>query len=200
VELAARAGEFAATGDPLPNEMYPRLAAVAQPGYVDEKIPLHPARAARDLGNALPPGGLVTAEPGIAGLWVARTFPTPALTPGEPRRVLVPAQREAGIATQRALDAALGGRPTLAVATAPLGPAELRVFEDATRQEAPLVLVVWEPAAELGAAADHESLLRAALAAGGPSIVEVPVAFEDTQDLVAAAGDVVAWGGPDAIT
>jgi thiamine pyrophosphate-dependent acetolactate synthase large subunit-like protein len=195
--LAERAGEFVAAGDALPNELYPKLAAVAQPGYTEEKIPLHPARAVADLGAALPAGGLVTAEPGVAGLWVARTFPTPALDPGEPRRVLVPGRGEPGIASRRALEAARQGRPAIAVADAPLDGAVSSVFDEAARNDVPLVLVVWEPDAELGGAADHLALLKAALAGGGPSVIEVPVAIEDTTRLVAAAGAVMAWGGLD---
>ena len=194
-ELSSRSGEVVATGQPLENRLYERLAAIAQPGYVDAKVPLHPARAARDLGVSLPPGGLVTAEPGVAGLWIARTFPTPALAAGEPRRVVVPARPDAGVATRLALDAAGTGRPSIAVTAAPMNDAVAAVFEEATREGTPLVLVVWERAAELEHAEDHQALLHAALSASGPSIIEVPVALDDTAELVAAAGEVVAWGG-----
>lgn len=194
-ELERRAGEFVSTGSPVENRLYARLAAIAQPGYADEKVPLHPARAARDLGNALPPGGVIAAEPGVAGLWIARTFPTPALNPGEARRVVVPSRADPGVATQQALDAAVAGRPAIAVTTAPVTDAVTAVFHEANTRGAPLVLVVWEPGAELGSAADHESLLHAALAASGPSVIETPVAIAATAQLIDAAGAVVAWGG-----
>ena len=198
--LAELAGEVVATGDPVRNDLYPTLAAVAQPGYASDAVPLHPARAVADLGAALPDGGLVTAEPGVAGLWVARTFPTPALAPGEPRRVLVPGTPEAGVAARRALEAARQGRPAITVTTAPLDDAVRSAFDDATHDGVPLVLVVWEAGAELGSAADHLALLHAAISAGGPSVIEAPVAVEQTAQLVAAAGEVVAWGGIGAIT
>ena len=67
-------------------------------------------------GSALHAGGLVTATPGVAGLWVARTFPTPALAPGEDRRVVVPPKRWAGDAVRPAVAAARAGRPTVVVA------------------------------------------------------------------------------------
>ena len=103
--LAGLAGSVRAESAPV-NDLYSRLAAVAQPGYAATKVPLHPARAVADLGAVLPSGGLVVAEPGIAGLWVARTFPTPALDPGAPRRVVVPARREPGAAARTAVAAA----------------------------------------------------------------------------------------------
>jgi hypothetical protein len=43
----------------------------------------------------------------------------------------------------------------------------------------------------------HAERLAAALEAPGVTIVDVPVALEDTRLLVEAAGDVIAWGGID---
>jgi thiamine pyrophosphate-dependent acetolactate synthase large subunit-like protein len=194
-DLALVAGEYVAVRELLHNNLYARLAAVAQPGYVDEKVPVHPARAVADLGAVLPPGGLVTADPGPAGLWVARTFPTPPLDPGAPRRVIVPARRAPGIATTLASDAARAGRVAIAVTTSPLDSATEAALEDARRQQTPFVLVVWSARGDLERAADHRQVLAAALAEPGPTVVEVPVALEDTRLLVQAAGEVVAWGG-----
>ena len=108
-ELERLTGRIVRTGPELDNQLYPKLAAIAQPGYASEIVPLHPARAVVDLGAVLPPGGLVAADPGMAGLWVARTFPTPALSPGEPRRVVVPARVEPGAAMTLAIAAARVG-------------------------------------------------------------------------------------------
>jgi hypothetical protein len=194
-ELAQVAGHVRAT-EALDNRLYPALAAVAQPGYADDKVPLHPARAAADLGAALPAGGLVVAAPGITGLWVARTFPTPALEPGAPRRVVVPARREPGLALRLAAEAAREGRPAIVVGRP--GEAGDDRDIDALRTEGlDLVVVVWVPSAELGEAAAHRRALEAALSTRGVTVLEVPVALEDTRLLLAAAGDVVAWGGID---
>ena len=194
-ELAASAGAVVARGAPLHNDLYPRLAAVAQPGYIDDKVPLHPARAVADLGAVLPAGGLVAADPGIAGLWVARTFPTPALDPGQPRRVVVPARREPGVAARLALAAAIAGRPSIAVTTAPLDRATNDVLDEAAKRKVALVVVAWGERGNVRVAADHRALLIDALAAPGPVAVDVPVALDDTALLIEAAGDVVAWGG-----
>jgi Thiamine pyrophosphate enzyme, central domain len=194
-ELAGQAGTLRATGEALPNELYRRLAAVAQPGYVDDKVPLHPARAVADLGAALPNGGFVTAETGLAGLWVARVFPTPALVPGQARRVHVPARREPGGAARLAVAAARTGRPAMLVATAPLDDATATVIEDAEREALPLVVTLWGDRGNMRSATDHRKRLDAAVTRAGTTTVEVPVALDDTDLLIEAAGDVVAWGG-----
>jgi thiamine pyrophosphate-dependent acetolactate synthase large subunit-like protein len=194
--LADAAGRVRAEGGPPRNELYPRLAAVAQPGFVEDRVPLHPARAVADLGAALPPGGLVAADPGIAGLWVARTFPTPALSAGEPRRVVVPSRRQPGAAAALALEATRSGRPAIAVTTTPLDDTTTSVFADAERERVPLVVAAWgEAGGSVRVVDDHRRLLTEALAAGGPTLLEVPVSLADTDLLIAAAGEVVAWGG-----
>ena len=181
---------------PLPvNDLYPRLAAIAQPGYVDDKVPLHPARAVADLGAVLPPGGLVTADPGVAGLWVARTFPTPALAPGEPRRVVVPAVREPGAAARLAVEAARAGRPAIAVTTGPLDEATGSACAAAAEEGLDLVLVVWGSRGRLRGADEHRARIADALGTPGVTTLEIPVALEDTSLLIEAAGAVVAWGG-----
>lgn len=189
-------GRVRATGAPLTNELYPRLAAVAQPGFIDDKVPLHPARAVADLGAVLPTNGLLSADPGLAGLWVARTFPTPALTSGAPRRVVVPARRDPGVGLRLAVDAARAGRPSIAVTTAPLDAATAAVLDQIVDERLPVVVTVWDDAASgSGRVEDHRARVAAALAAARPTVVEIPVSLGDTRQLIAAAGEVVAWGG-----
>ncbi len=78
-DLAPFATQVARSSYPIvPPPLFERIAAVAQPGYVDERVPRHPARAVMDLKQRMSPHGIVTAAPGPAGLWVARTFPTDA--------------------------------------------------------------------------------------------------------------------------
>src|SRR5262249_52545121 len=97
------------------NALYRRLAAVAQPGYVDDRSPLHPARAVALLREALPRDGLLAADAGPAGLWVARTFATTDLG-----SVVVPASAADGAAAALATVADTRGRPAIAVTTAPV--------------------------------------------------------------------------------
>jgi hypothetical protein len=171
------------------------VAAVAQPGYAESKVPLHPARAVADLGAVLPAGGLVVAEPGIAGLWVARTFPTPALSPGEARRVVVPSRRAPGAAAGLALTGARDGRPAIFVTATEPDDATREVIEAAAAEHLSLVVVVWSATGRLRDVDEHSARVHAALADPGPTRVDVPVALDDTELLIEAAGDVVAWGG-----
>jgi thiamine pyrophosphate-dependent acetolactate synthase large subunit-like protein len=118
--------------------LFERLAAVAQPGYVDQRVPRHPARAVMDLKQGLAPGALVTAEPGPAGLWVARTFPTDA-----PGTVVVPAVAAPGVAVALGFAAARAGRTTTAVTVAPLDERTGAIAALAKERALPLTLEVW---------------------------------------------------------
>jgi thiamine pyrophosphate-dependent acetolactate synthase large subunit-like protein len=172
------------------NELYARLSAIAQPGYVDDRVPLHPARAIADLRGALSPGGVVAADPGLAGLWVARTFPTT-----EPGTVIVPARAALGIAAALALLAALRGLPAIAVTTEPLDHTTLAVLELATRLAAHCTVDVWSAGGPVRRAGDHLGQLQAAAREPGVTIVDVPVDASPTSELVDAAGPVIAWDG-----
>jgi hypothetical protein len=172
------------------NELYSRLAAVAQPGYVDDRVPLHPARAVADLRAKLPAHGVVTADPGLAGLWVARTFPTT-----EPGTVVVPAVDVPGVAAALALVAALRGLPAITATTAPLDHITSAVLELATEFGAAMVVDVWGSGGPVRRASDHVEQVHAAALEPGVSIVDVPVDASLTRKLLDAAGPVVAWGG-----
>ena len=139
------------------NDLYTRIAGVAQPGYLDESVPRHPARAVMDLKRSLDPITIVFGQPGPAGLWLARTFPT-----DRPGSICVPSVSKPGIAAALALAATTHGRRAIAVTTDPV--------DDATR-------------AVLGAAPDEIRL----------EVWGDDVDWTRTEDLIEAAGPVVAW-------
>lgn len=135
--------ELATFERPLPRgslerpPLYTELAAVVGPLYDQPGSP--PARAAA-LAAALPEGGLVVAEPGLVGFWVARTFPTAV-----PGSVAVPARGGVERAWALARDAARRGRPVTLVTAAP-PPAELlgvqlEVWDDVDLDPSALVAV-----------------------------------------------------------
>jgi hypothetical protein len=169
-----------------PNDMYTALSAVAQPGFVNDKVPRHPARAIADLKAVLPPGGIVTADPGWVGLWVARCFPT-----DEPGSVVVPARRAPGIAAALALVARTHGLPAIAITAGPLDDATAAVLELARARRVDLPVVAWTAD---GVLPDD---LAAAVSRPGVTVTEIPVDRDDTRLLIDAAGPVVAWGGLD---
>ena len=67
-----------------------RLAAVTQAGWAATASPLMPSLVTRHYAEVFGHGGLVAADPGTAGFWVARTFATTrlgtAFVPGQPVR------------------------------------------------------------------------------------------------------------------
>lgn len=90
--------------------LYMTLAAVVGPMYERPGSP--PARAAA-MAAALPVDGLVVAEPGLVGFWIARTLPTAASG-----SVAVPALGGPDRAWRLAADAAASGRSVTLVAPA----------------------------------------------------------------------------------
>jgi hypothetical protein len=145
---------------PAQNELYTRMAAIAQPGYVDESYPRHPARAVMDLKRSLGASTRVTAQPGEAGLWVARTFPTDRMG-----SVIVPAHDRPGVGAAVGLVSALQGTETVTVVRGPVDDESAIVLDLARAHELPLRLEVWDD----------------------------DVDWSRTEDLLAAAGPVVAW-------
>jgi len=182
------------TARPVPSRpaLYTELSAALAPLYASSEVPLTPARAAADLAAARPTGALVAADPGPAGLWVARTFPTTELG-----SVLVPSRAVRGFAAAAGLVAALDGRASISVVHPPVDEVTEAVVELAERWEAALVLEVWggEPASPLATPAERIRRLADALADPKCCRLEVPVDFSFTRVLVEVAGPVVAWGG-----
>lgn len=181
---------------PVPDqpELYRVLSTALADRYRSDDVPLAPARVVADLSAALPRGGLLAADPGLAGLWVARAFPT--LEPGS---VIVPAVAVPGIAAAVALVASLNGRPAIAVTTDPSDPATEAVLDRARAWDQSLVHEVWIDDHDVSGdqamarADDHAQQLADALGQPGVQRVDVPVAMGDTQLLTETAGDVVAW-------
>lgn len=156
---------------PAPTRLYTELAAALQPLYASDAAPLAPARAVVTIAALLPSGELVTADPGLAGLWVARTFTTTVLG-----SVRVPADK-----TVRWYDV---DGPRLAVTVAPLD----------REPDGDTVVVVWHDDGRATASPEeHRAALGRALARGGPHVVDVAVDLSLTQVLLDVAGPVRAW-------
>ncbi len=102
VEPDALAGLDVGEVTTAPGTLYGALRAALLPLY---DTPGTPAHAAATLAASLPEGGLVCAEPGPVGLWVARALPTLELG-----SVYVPSVANQGHALARAREEAGAGR------------------------------------------------------------------------------------------
>ena len=84
-------------------------------------------------------------------------------------------------------------RTAFAVTTEPFDATTEALVQLGLAWHSPTVVVAWGADVELPAADAHLAALRAARRDGGPQLVGVPVALEDTRLLVEVAGPVVAW-------
>ncbi|MHB8669870.1 MAG: hypothetical protein ACYDAD_04800 [Acidimicrobiales bacterium] len=184
--------EGTATGFTVRPELFRILAELVQPLYSATASPMNPARAVLELQGVLGAGETLVADPGPAGLWVARAFPTRQLG-----SVVVPATVGRGFAAAAAAAGQLRGRSLIGVTTAPLDRATEDTLEEARRLGVDLVIVVWTPDSGSAPYGDLAGAVASARAAGGVRVIPMPVDFSFTGALVAAAGEVLAWRSAD---
>lgn len=172
---------------PPPPPLYQRLSAALAPSYAATQAPLPAPRAAADLADVLPAGGLVAAQPGPVGLWVARCLPTRVAG-----SVLVPATDVAGAAMAIGAAGVLAhDRPAIVVTETPT--AIDQALAEAAWSEGGLVWEQWMPDAGTSEdPASHRAGIMEVLAAGGGRRT-VQVRTDETSILTDVAGDVVAW-------
>jgi hypothetical protein len=167
------------------------LARVTQAGWAVEAGPLPPSRVTRHYAEVLGPGGVVAADPGVAGYWVARTFPTSGLGGAQ-----VPADPAGtGFAIAFAVVAGLfdPARPVLAVVDG-LGEVHERLLEVAARFGVPVPVEVWADDGDpLDAPAHHRRLADLVATRTGRSRLATDP--RQLAEMVDVAGPVVAWNG-----
>jgi hypothetical protein len=180
---------------PVPEKpvLFRQLADVLHDRYRSADVPLAPARVTADLAALLPPGAIVAADPGPAGLWMARAYPT--IDAGS---VIVPAAFLRGFAAAAALAGALADCVVVGVSTDPVDATTDAVLGLAQAWGRSVVLEVWGGDGPLVGADDHRDRLAAALGEPGVQRLDLPVALADTRLLVDVAGEVVAWVPDDA--
>ncbi|MDV8071018.1 hypothetical protein R4P64_31360 [Rhodococcus sp. IEGM 1366] len=168
------------------------LASATQRGWSVDSGPLPPSKvtstyAAWIAGRA----GLVVAEPGTAGFWIARTVGTTILdtviVPGEP----VPE----GFAIACALVARLAepGRPVLAVLDRVPMHADVALLELADRLRVAVPVEAW---VEDGDALDytvHVERVCAAMHSSASSVMTLATDSRQLSEMIDIAGPVVAW-------
>ncbi|MFZ0664248.1 MAG: hypothetical protein WAM97_00720 [Acidimicrobiales bacterium] len=167
-----------------------RLAAVTQSGWTRHMAPLGPTRVtltySRTIGS-----GIVAADPGVAGYWVARTFATKVL-----RSAVVPSERDSrGSAVAACLVARLRRRHIrcLAVTDAPLSEESELLLEEALRMGISIPVEVWGPEGDALSASEHEERLNLAVTGDLNGAWTLATDGNQMGQMIEAAGPVVAW-------
>lgn len=162
--------------------MYAHLAAVCQPMYADDSLPMNPARAAADLASWMPPESFVTADANIVGFWLGRTFPTRALG-----SVVLPVVPTPAFAATNALRAARIGQCALVV-TDDVDDATTSVLDRAREIGVSMVVEVWKSDGPVLASDERLAQIADASDRGGVHVVEVGIDFTRLAELERVAG------------
>jgi thiamine pyrophosphate-dependent acetolactate synthase large subunit-like protein len=186
----------APTGFPEVPPLRERLAAVTQAGWTAAGTPLMPSRVTRHYAQVLGESGLVAADPGTAGYWVARTFATTRLG-----SVLVPAAPVEGWAAACVLVARLAAplRPALAVVDGGPGERGSAVLAEAARLGVGIGIEAWDEDEEPSTAEHHLARLENLVTPLASAQLQSTVATNSSQlaEMVDAAGPVRAWTGDE---
>jgi hypothetical protein len=169
---------------PLRND----LAAATQAGWAVDAGPLPPTRVTRTYGQALAGSGLVAADPGTVGFWVARTLPTSGLGGAQ-----VPAAADAtGFAVACVTVAGLlrPGRPALAVVET-MDDVTTELLEVADRLRVRVAVEVWDPDGDALDADAHAGRLQGLLQDGG--VTTLATDPDQLGRFLDAAGPITAW-------
>ncbi|MEX0767956.1 MAG: hypothetical protein WD029_05755 [Microthrixaceae bacterium] len=174
-------------------ESYDRLRGAITSQYESEAVPLTAPRAALHIAGMLPEHGVVVADPGAAGFWLARSFPT-----SFPGNLCIPGTFTPGFAAAAALVCSLEERPCFAVSDQ-IGGIEgidditAELLELAEQLDQAVGLQLWGPEGSLNQSTQHIDILKAELATEQVRIDEVPVEVDATEDLEQIAGELIAW-------
>ena len=168
--------------------LYGALAAVCQPMYTQDTMPMNPARAAADLATYMPENAFVTADANICGFWLGRTFPTRQLG-----SVLLPTNPTPGFAATAALTAARIGQ-TAVVVTDSIDDVTESVLERARSIGSAFVVEVWSQDAQPLSSQDRMLQLQIAMQSGGVVTLALGVDFSRRKDLEEVAGPICVWG------
>jgi hypothetical protein len=166
-----------------------RLAAVTQAGWQASSVPIMPTLATRHYAQVLGHGGLVAADPGIAGFWVARTFSTTRLG-----SALVPAAPIRGWAAACVVVSRLRApfRPAIAVIDGPLDEWTAAVLTEAARMGVEVGVEAWQDAGPSTTPAEHVARLQM-LAGTELAFATLRTDARQMDEMIDAAGPVRAW-------
>ena len=175
------------------------LAEVTRDGWVDGLEPLPPSRATLHYAQALGRGGLVAADAGTSGYWVARTFSTLELGSAVVPSLPIPGFAIACATVARRIRP---WRAVLAVVDGPLDPVAAAGLDEAARQGVPVGVEVWDADGSEVDATSHRHRLEGIVRARDTKVVSLRTDVRQLASMVAVAGEIVAWrsDSPDDVT
>jgi hypothetical protein len=198
-QLAENAGDMRRS--PAMPPVRALLAQVTQRGWTKEEAPLSPSRVTMNYAECLGTDGLLAADAGTAGFWVARTFGTTRLG-----AVIVPSAPTPGFAAACVAVARLRrhARSALAVVDAPVDAQTFAVVDAAASLDVEVPVEIWDPDGEKLDAEAHRLRLRrlvlgratGADPSGGPGKADQHTLATDPAQLpeiVDVAGPIIAW-------
>lgn len=168
--------------------LYGMLAAVCQPLYVQESLPMNPARACADLAAWLPPESFVTADANIVAFWLGRTFPTRALG-----SVVLPTSVTPAFAATNVLRAARIGQQAV-LATDHVDETTRSVLDRAAGLKVGMVVERWTAEGPPLSPEQRIAQLTDAVASGEVCIIDVGIDFSPRQELEKVAGPIRVFG------
>lgn len=170
-----------------------RLAAATQAAWQVLALPMPPSLVTRNYSIVLPSAGLLAADAGTSGFWVARTFPTTQLG-----QVLVPPVAIPGWAVACGTVARLvqPWRPVLAVVDGPLDDAAQAVLACAQGWGIGLGVESWDPAGDVLDADLHRDRVTELIASGPTRVGTLATDPRQLHDLMEVAGPLSAWTSP----
>lgn len=167
------------------------LGRVTQEGWASSATPLAPSLVTHHYAAVVGPGGLVAADPGVAGYWVARTFATT-----EVGSVHVPASPGSrGFAVACAVVARLRApdRPVLAVVDGPADDHVREALDCARRLGADVPVEEWSAGGQPLDTDAHLDRLRRLVLGGTAGVADLATDAGQLDRMVEVAGDVIAW-------
>jgi hypothetical protein len=169
-----------------------RLGSVTQKGWIRESAPLPPTRVTRQYALSLGASGLVSADAGVAGYWVARTFSTTRLG-----TTVVPNTPTPGFAVAAVIVARMAQpwRPALAVVNGTPDAITLGLLDEAARMGIGVGVEAWDGAGPALDGAAHMDRLRRLIVTRTQDVVGLSTDGGQIDEMIEAAGPIIAWRG-----
>jgi len=167
-----------------------RLGSVTQGGWARESAPLAPTRTTRHYAQALGTHGLVSADAGTTGYWVARTFSTTRLG-----TTAVPSTQIPGFAVAAVIVARRSQpwRPALAVLDGLPDAMTLALLDEAARMGVGVGVEAWDSAGPALDAQAHMERLGRLIVTQTQDFVGLSTDENQVNEMIEAAGPIIAW-------